>query len=281
MRDGSRAALRALAMCWAAGLPAIAAAQAACATDPPPVVPASMLTPRTPWSTLATWMANHQVQFTASSGSQLVIPCKNRRTGANCASMQASLISESRTFCLDSTMAQDNSYRFAGVIVTASESPDLAHLGVGGSNQTDSVYLLVHGGQTVAIFRNAGGQVQSIRTNMQKDSGWKFVFHPDTAHHAPQAQWRPDSTQLTRNRPRARPPVHGGGPTDLLPAADDDDALQEDDTSFAWMACASGCCQFHGLPLGGGGVDHPMPDDHPDRDDHPASPRGMRVRKDP
>lgn len=268
MQRGGRAALRTVALCWAAGLPALAAAQPGCS---PIVVPEGLLSPSTDWTTMAAFMSDSGIRFVATSAPQEVSPCRTKG-GGSCFPIVGQVLSEQRTFCLSKGMAGDGLVRFAGAVVRISGgSPSqLAHLGFGHLNASDSVYLLVQLDQSIAMFRGINKKVVVIRQNVGQDSGWAFVFHPETGSFpGPEARWRPDTTQLGMARPRARPPVHGGGPTDLLPD-DGGDAVQAG-TSFAWMACAAGCCQFHGLPAGsgepgdgeGGQVRHPHPRPRP------------------
>ncbi len=282
MPNRRRAALRTLSLCWAAALPALATAQDNCTPQQdPPVVPAALLKPGTPWASLAQFMAAQKITFDVSaSDSAIVIPC-TVKGGGLCVPMAARVLSEQRTFCLTSAMAGDGQARFAGVVVRDSggSTSQLAHLGFGTANATDSVYLLVQSNQSIALFHGRGNVVRIINQNVSLDSGWAFVFHPEPGPFpAPEARWRP-TDPMAMARPYARPPVHGGGPTDLL-AADEGGGAVQDNTSYAWMACAAGCCQFHGLPAGSG-----LPGDGDDMDEgghhNPHHPRHrMSVRKD-
>ena len=83
----------------------------------------------------------------------------------------------------------------------------------------DTSYMVVTSPtQAVVMYRDAAGHIAF-------SAPWRFMPHPDehvwtesTAH------WRAEAGM---------------------------DAAQVG-TSFAWMACAAGCCQFHGLPAGSG-----------------------------
>ncbi|HYH81394.1 MAG TPA: hypothetical protein VEX86_16440 [Longimicrobium sp.] len=280
MLPGRRAALRAMALCWAAGLPTLAAAQASCPPDSlPPVVPAGLLSPGTDWTQMAAFFSQQNIRFVHTTAAQTVIPCR-RKGGGYCAPMVGQVLSEQRTFCLSRAMAGDGQLRFSGAVVRVSgDDPSQVHLGFGGQNATDSVYLLVRANQSITMFRGKNDKVMVIRQNVPQDSGWLFAFHDDSVFTSPQAEWRGEGSRTSMLRPRARPPVRGGGPTDLF-GADEGEAAQGG-TSFAWMACASGCCQFHGLPAGGGDdddddVDHPQ---GPPKHRPPHRPR-MHVQKD-
>jgi hypothetical protein len=240
--------LRTLSLCWAAGVPALAAAQPAC--PPPPEVPQALLSPNTRWETMASFI-DANVKFAATSGPQLVIPC-NRTGGGKCAPMVAQVTTEQQAYCLSQDLAGNGKAYFMGVVVRDSgNSSTQTHLGFNPPNATDSVYLLVQSGRSIALFHGVNGKVMTIPQNVLRSAGWAFYFHPEPGPSpGPQAQWRPSNGLTSMSRPHARPPVHGGGPTDLL-AADEGDAVQ-DGTSYAWMACAAGCCQFHGLPAGSG-----------------------------
>jgi len=282
MRTARTAMLRTLSLCFAAGVPALAAAQGGC--PPPPVVPEALLAPSTNWTTMQAFMNDNGIRFVATSPPQEVSPCKTTG-GGSCVPMLGQVLSEQRAFCLTKEMAGDGQVRFAGAAlrISGGSASQLVHLGFGGQNASDSVYLLVQGDQSIAMFRGVNRKVVVIRQNVARDSGWLFVFHPETGSFpGPEAQWRPDTTHLGMARPRVRPPVHGGGPTDLLPADEGGDA--QGGTSFAWMACAAGCCQFHGLPAGSGdpgdGENGPPRGHQPNPNPGPPHHRGMSVTKD-
>lgn len=263
LRAVKRAALWALALCWAGGVPALAVAQAC--TTPPPPVPAALLRSNTKWDSLATWMTENGIHFTGDT-TQSVLPCDR------CVQIVGTVASESHTPCLTRELAGDGQYRFVGLVVTRDRDRSLVHLGIGGPNVTDSVYLVVQDSGTLVVFRGQNRTVQSFKQNVHANLGWRFRFHDEIqTFSAPEARWRPSSDSLIAGvyRAHARPAVHGGGPTDLFPADDD-----QEDTFFAWMACASGCCQFHGLPAGSG---DPNPEGHRG---HQGRPR-MQVHKDP
>ncbi|HET7232686.1 MAG TPA: hypothetical protein VFJ16_21930 [Longimicrobium sp.] len=252
-RHGTRAAVRVLAACLAAAVPAVAA-QAQCA---PPAVPAHLLRNGARWDSLAAFMREKNVSFVGATPPETVIPCRARQA-SKCQPMTGTVAAESRATCITAALAGQDSARFVGMVRRVG-GWNPANLGFGTPNTDGAVYLLVRGGQSLAVA-NWGGVVRALQQSL--GNTWSFRFHAEPqTFGTSEGKWRPDSSATTglvamRQGPAAR----HGGPSALM---DEDDgvgplnynvgALQMGDPAFAWMTCAAGCCQFHGSPPDGGG----------------------------
>lgn len=244
-RSAARAALRALAACWAAALPALAVAQSTC--TPPPVVPDSLLKPNGNWQAFQSFVSQLTFQGTET---QTVIPCPARVAG-KCQPMKGTVAAVSQANCLDSAMVQQDSARIVGW-VRRDSLWNPPNLGFGTQNSSGMVYLLVRRGRSVGVA-NWSGNVHLV----QGLNAWRFRFHRE-AHTWPSsyARWRPDSSATTGLvAMHARPAEWRGGPSAFVD--DDADGYQTGGSSYVWMTCAAGCCQFHGAPDGGGGSPGP------------------------
>jgi len=253
---------RTLALAWAAGMPVLAVAQQAC---PPPVaIPANLLTTQTPWDSVGSYL--QKGSFVAPD-TKTVSPCYmsqgQGKDSIPCAKMTATIRSEAQAYCFTQQMAQDPSQAYVLGQVTWEAGKKWSQLGFGSQNPSNVVYLAVIAGQGVTLFQDKSNTV-GIKAGQQ---GWRFSMHSDGPYTQPQAAWRPDS-QNPHGTAMAQLPA---GPAGVLP--DDSDAAQ-DGASYGWMACAPGCCQFHGTSGGVGDGDEDDDDDEQGGHGHPGNGHG-------
>jgi len=215
----------------------------------PPAVPDTAFTVTAQsqdWSHVVAFVNTNGVAFPQQAGQDsTVVPC------SGCMAQRLRVRTETRTQCLTQAMAAASQLRFVGAVVRfAGDSvpPPNKHLGFRDDNASDTVYLLVQANQGYAMFRNRSGKIQFLPYQPMKQ-GWSFVFNPDGMSDTTSARWRPvvpRTAQATMRRDRFAALERGG------PAAPADEAVAlQTGTSFAWMACAAGCCQFHGSGDGG------------------------------
>ncbi|HEU4561197.1 MAG TPA: hypothetical protein VFS20_25315 [Longimicrobium sp.] len=255
VRDRRRAALRALALCCTAALPLQALAQATC--TPPPAVPANLVQPGTAFTQLRAWMTQNGIAFVGGDSST-IIPCSKRKyQEQGCRPMTAAVMAEQHSNCFTAAMAGDGNLYILGLVRRYSGWRP-ANLGLGMSNPSDTVYLMVKSGQSLAVYHDARGMV---RNAPEAAMGWRFRWHNDSSFVQPSAQWRPDQSESQGLVAMYEPHVRGG-PSAFLP--DDGDGFQQGIPEYAWITCAAGCCQFHGSGTGGGGGGGGDPRPNPD-----------------
>ncbi|HET7463794.1 MAG TPA: hypothetical protein VFJ82_21240 [Longimicrobium sp.] len=255
---GRRAAVRALAACLAAGLPAAAVAQAC---TPPPVVPPSLLQQGSDFGPFQKFVSD-SLSFVGPD-TKTVIPCPGR--DSTCKAMRGTVTAERRANCLDSAAVMLPDARVVGTVQRDS-GWNPANLGFGRLNTHGLVYLLAQGGKSVAVANWAG----KVHVIPQAANSWFFRFHRE-AHTWPDshALWRADSSATTGLvAMHARPAEWRGGPSAFV---DDDGGggFQMVDPAYVWMTCAAGCCQFHGSPPDGSPGPHGPPPPPPHHHGHP------------
>ncbi|HEX8244561.1 MAG TPA: hypothetical protein VF541_13740, partial [Longimicrobium sp.] len=238
MHDGSRVSRRlrrAATVLAAAAAPAAGAAQNC---TPPPAVPASYFTVQNgqDWSAVNRFLIDFDVRFPPSASEQdTVVPCPR------CGLADLRAWTTQRSNCLTEAAAAQDSLRFVG-LVTWSGGSQPGSLGFGPNNLDQRVFLLVKGNQGLALYQNQSYRTQFVHFVAHRQ-GWGFIFHPDSVHPQPEARWRPD-TMLAMHQVRQAVAFEGrGGPA--APEWDGDAVLQTG-MSYVWIACAAGCCQFHG-----------------------------------
>ncbi|HSU12495.1 hypothetical protein [Longimicrobium sp.] len=237
---------------------AVARADAAPDCSPPsaqpPAVPDTAFKvtgPAQDWSHVAEFVKANAIAFPDAAGQDsTVVPC------SGCAAQRLRIRTESRTQCLTAAMAAASQLRFVGAVVRYAGDVVPAqnkHLGFRDDNATDTVYLLVQANEGYAMFRNRSGKIQFLPYQQQRQ-GWDFAFNADGMSGASQARWRPETnfSASAGMRTERFAALERGGPA---PPADEADAMQTG-VVFGWMACAAGCCQFHGSGDGGMGEGH-------------------------
>ena len=238
---------RGLAVLAAAAAPAAGAAQNC---TPPPAVPDSYFTVRDgqPWGAVERFRLDFGVWFPDSASEQkAVVPCRN------CGVAELRAWTTQRSNCLTQETAAQDSLRFVG-LVTWKAGTQPGSLGFGPNNEDQRVFLLVKGNQGLALYQNTSHRTQWVHFVPDRQ-GWRFVFHPDTDHPRPEARWRPDTTTAMRAVRRAVAAAFAEGPA--AQGVGQDEGVLQLDREYVWIACAAGCCQFHGTSDGGGQQEHP------------------------
>jgi hypothetical protein len=192
-----------------------------------------------PWQGVADYMAAAGANFDLGvMDTQPVKLCNG--ADSSCLPKVLQIRSEQRTMCLDSA-AFAGRLRIVGMVVGAGPG-SLPAYGFGpdnisgGASNRDSVYLFVRDNTVYALYRTTGN-LTAFAPQPGFNPGWSFFFHaPDTPQPGVWALWRPDTGST------------GSASAETL--------------AFGWMACAAGCCQFHGTG------DGPFPEDHPGRGHH-------------
>ncbi|HEX6749857.1 MAG TPA: hypothetical protein VF092_21370 [Longimicrobium sp.] len=250
MRSGKRVShrlRRGLALVAAAAAPAAAAAQVPC--TPPPAVPPSYFTAANgqPWSQVTRFLIDYGVMFPVGDA-RPVVPCR----GQGCGPADMTIWAAKGVNCLTKAMAEQDSLRILG-LVTWSTGAKPASIGFGTRNANQQVYLMVKGDTGIALFQTPGGRTRVIYESVT--AGWQFTYeeHPDSTVRPPAAQWRQTFLATGAMRPGGAA-ASGGGPGVVW----DVERLLQTGLSYAWMACASGCCQFQGTG-DGGPVGNPPP----------------------
>lgn len=218
-----------------------AAARAAAVPADTPCAPLPAVTQFTtsgnnqPWSAVAAYVSASGLQFdAATSDSAAVTLCTG--TADQCGPFNLTLVSAVGTQCLTQTALRGDSLRLLAVMVGDDLSAGAAaRFGFGPQNPADSVYLMVQGGQAYSMYRTPQNRIRFV-----SGTPWSFGFYSDTTSATPVARWRDEDDNPHPGR-------------DTLDDDDDVEPGDEEKTSFAWMACAGGCCQFHGTAPGGGG----------------------------
>jgi len=210
-----------------------------------------------PWQGVADYMAAAGASFDLGvMDTQPVKLCN--KADPSCLPKVLQVRSEQRTMCLDSA-AFAGRLRIVGMVVGAGPG-SLPAFGFGpgnisgGGSGRDSVYLFVRDRTVYALYRTTGN-LTAFAPQPGLNPGWAFFFHaPDTPPAGVWALWRTGDSTTTVTALRA----HRGGP-----AAPDEVEEAQTTLSYAWMACAAGCCQFHGT-----GDGNPFPEDDHGRGHH-------------
>jgi hypothetical protein len=212
-----------------------------------------------PWQGVADYMAAAGANFNLGvMDTQPVKLCNG--ADVSCLPKVLQVRSEQRTMCLDSA-AFAGRLRIVGMVVGAGPGSLPAYgFGAdnvsGGGSDRDSVYLFVRGQTVYALYRTTGN-LTAFAPQPGITPGWSFFFHaPDTPPPGTWGLWK-TKTLITGVLAQASPGAHPGGP------AAPDGAGEQTTLSYAWMACAAGCCQFHGT-----GDGNPFPEDGPGHGHH-------------
>lgn len=236
----------------AAARTAVAADAANVDCTPPPPAPFNTSGP-VEWSQVAAYVG--QVTFDREfTSTQTVRLCKGDT--AQCGPLTLDIQSVAGTQCLQQDQLRE--LRMLGLATKVDTSRGTAtRLGFGQPNATDSVYLLVQDKVVWALFRNQTGQGQWV-----PKGHWAYLFSADgqTLDH-PQAEWlqqgaRPNHAAGARDEQEGKKGQNDEGEKD----EEIEPGPEEEAVSYAWMACAGGCCQFHGT-----GPGHPHPIVRPTR----------------
>jgi hypothetical protein len=227
-----------------------------------------------PWQGVADYMAAAGANFNLGVMDTQPVKLCAKSGDPSCLPKVLQIRSEQRTMCLDSA-AFAGRLRIVGMVVGAGPGSLPAYgFGLdnisGGGSDRDSVYLFVRDSTVYALYRTTGN-LTAFAPQPGLTPGWSFIFHtPDTPPTGVWALWRPN-TSSTASMTAMR--AHRGGP-----AAPGEVEEAQTTLSYAWMACAAGCCQFHGTGDGNPfpDVNHghhgnpPPPNPNPNPNPHPA-----------
>ncbi|HSU12494.1 MAG TPA: hypothetical protein VLK66_00225 [Longimicrobium sp.] len=235
------------------------------------------------WQRVADYMKAAGANFDLGVMDTQPVKLCNTSGDPSCLPKVLQIRSEHLAMCLDAA-AFNGQLRIVGMVV--GQGPGSlpaygfgpANISGGGSNR-DSVYLFVRNDSVFALFRTTGDVTAFAPQPGLVTPGWAFFFHaPDTPPAGTWALWRADTTLASYSG--AYSPVRAlrrGGPA--APDAGGEAAAGAVQTtlSYGWMACAAGCCQFHGTGDGGDQEHgprgprghHPSPNPNPNPNPHP------------
>jgi hypothetical protein len=216
-----------------------------------------------PWDQVEKFIADSSVSFEVGvSDVRRVRLCDG--AAPSCQPLLLQLRSEEGTTCLTQESLQGQ-LRMVGTVQARGAGYRPA-FGLGPDNYDHLVYLLLRDSTVYALYQNLDGRTAFARPDTVGNR-WYYAFHPEVGvaeFEHPGALWKQRTKQfnlrtaVTAEYATETLRARRGGPAEpvefgAMPRADGEAAQTFFD--YGWMACAAGCCQFHGSPPGGPPLD--------------------------